>query len=305
MEKLNRDIFIKRAKEIHNDKYDYSKVDYVNSYTKICIICPEHGEFWQQPRKHLDGQGCTKCKKLYHYTSEEYIDKVNCIHNNRYDYSKTNYVNAKTLIKIICPEHGEFLIRPDHHLDGEGCKLCADKNKSKSTLKFIEESKTIHKDKYDYSKVVYKNCYTPVCIICPKHGEFYQIPQKHLLGCGCQSCQNSSLENTVYKSLIDNKINFISQHTFKWLKNDRPLKLDFFLPEYNIAIECQGIQHFQPVDYFGGEKCFNISKFRDNLKYKLCKEHQIDIIYFTDIVDKNYDYNIITDAEDLIKYILN
>ena len=80
--------FIQRANLIHNNKYDYSKVDYVNSYTKVCIICPEHGEFWQQPRKHLAGQGCTKCKNLYHYSSDEYITKVNNIHNGKYDYAE-------------------------------------------------------------------------------------------------------------------------------------------------------------------------------------------------------------------------
>ena len=295
--------FIQRANLIHNNKYDYSKVDYVNSYTKVCIICPKHGEFWQQPRKHLAGQGCTKCKNLYHYSSDEYITKVNNIHNGKYDYSKTKYINSKSLINVICPEHGEFSIRADHHLIGEGCKKCADIEKSKGNITFINESRIIHKDKYNYSKVNYINCYTPVCIICPEHGEFWQTPQKHLLGCGCQSCQNSILENNVYKLLKDNNINFNQQVSFDWLRYDKPLRLDFYLPEYNVAIECQGIQHFEPIDYFGGKSYFELCKIRDELKYNLCKEHNIKLLYYTNIDAGDYIHKTITNLEELLKNI--
>ena len=65
-------LFIKR----HNNKYDYSKVEYVNSSTKVCIICPEHGEFWQTPHKHLSGQGCPKCGGKKKLTQKEAVERA-------------------------------------------------------------------------------------------------------------------------------------------------------------------------------------------------------------------------------------
>ena len=69
VQKKNREEFIEAARKIHGDRYDYSKVEYVNNETKVCIIChnknkfgKEHGEIWQTPSKHLQGHGCTNCK---------------------------------------------------------------------------------------------------------------------------------------------------------------------------------------------------------------------------------------------------
>ena len=117
--------FIQEAKTIHGDKYDYSKVEYKNAYTKICIICPNHGEFWQTPSHHLSGQGCPKCNGKLKYTKENFIKKAREIHKDKYDYSKIKYVNAHTGICIICPDHGEFWQLPCNHLKGCGCGLCA------------------------------------------------------------------------------------------------------------------------------------------------------------------------------------
>ena len=108
MEKTKNEIFIEKAKKVHGDKYDYSKVNYIDSKTKICIICPEHGEFWQTPSSHLRKRGCPFCANNIKYTNEKFIEKASAIHHNRYDYSKTKYVNNKTKVCIICPEHGEF-----------------------------------------------------------------------------------------------------------------------------------------------------------------------------------------------------
>ena len=189
---LNTNDFIIKAKEIHGDKYDYPKVEYKNNHTKVCIICPEHGEFWQTPSNHLNGCGCPKCAvlrtiKTLSLTTEEFIKKAHEVHGDRYDYSKVEYVNYNTLIKIICPIHGEFWQTPSNHLKGQGCRKCVGKYKT-TTEEFIAKAKHIHGEKYDYSKVEYKNCHTKVCIICPKHGEFWQTPTSHLRGCGCYIC---------------------------------------------------------------------------------------------------------------------
>ena len=111
---MNTKEFIEKAKRIHGDKYDYSKVKYVNNRTKVCIICPEHGEFWQRPTSHLKGCICYRCsqkakaKKQKKSSTNEFIEKAKKIHGDKYDYSKVEYINAKTKVCIICPEHGEF-----------------------------------------------------------------------------------------------------------------------------------------------------------------------------------------------------
>ena len=120
----SNDEFIREAQSIHHNKYDYSKVEYANNKTKVCIICPEHGEFWQLPSDHLNGKGCPQCAGNVRCDKDAFIEKAKSIHNDRYDYSKVEYVNAHTKVCIICPEHGEFWQIPNNHLNGNGCPLC-------------------------------------------------------------------------------------------------------------------------------------------------------------------------------------
>ena len=124
MGKKTKEEFIKGARKKHGDKYDYSKVDYVNKRTKVCIICHEHGEFWQTPSSHLQGKGCPICGGTSTLTKEELIKKARKVHDNKYNYTKVEYVNNKTKVCIICPEHGEFWQTPYDHFYGCGCPKC-------------------------------------------------------------------------------------------------------------------------------------------------------------------------------------
>lgn len=281
---LNTDEFIKKAKEIHGDKYDYSKVEYVNTQTKVCIICPEHGEFWQKPNKHLSAkQGCPKCAGVCK-TTEDFICKAKKVHGERYDYSKVQYVNNVTPICIICSEHGEFWQTPAAHLSGCGCVRCVRNVYNKDV--YIEMCKNVHNNKYDYSKLEYTGLLNKVCIICPEHGEFWQRANHHLHGVGCPRCFTSKMENKMREYLSDNNVKFEEQKTFDWLIYKTHLRLDFYLPEYNTAIECQGGQHFIPVDFAGkgkewAEKQLESIRLRDEVKKKLCEEHNIKILYLT------------------------
>ena len=178
-------------------------------------------------------------------------------------------------------------------------------NKKLTTEEFISRAKLIHGDKYDYSKVNYISAKTKICIICPVHGEFWQEPAVHLSGCGCPICNESKLELIIQKLLKSNYIEYDQEKTFDWLKNDSYMFLDFYLPEYNIGIECQGIQHFNPIEYFGGNDAFESTRDRDILKQKLCKEHNIEILYYTDVKLEEYPYDVITDLDELIKKIKN
>ena len=118
--------FIEKATEIHGNKYNYTKVEYKKHNTKVCIICPEHGEFWQTPDTHVHGCGCPQCGRNRtnnhnKYNTLSFTEKAKLIHKDKYDYSKANYVNSRTRVCIICPEHGEFWQAPDVHLQGRGC----------------------------------------------------------------------------------------------------------------------------------------------------------------------------------------
>lgn len=125
----NTEEFIKKARKVHGDKYDYSKVDYKGTTTKVTIICPVHGEFEQTPNSHLNGNGCYQCGRdmsglKLRLTQDEFISRCNIIHNNKYDYSKTIFKGQVNPITITCPKHGDFIQNAGLHLRGCGCPKC-------------------------------------------------------------------------------------------------------------------------------------------------------------------------------------
>lgn len=135
---LKIDDFIIRANDIHNNKYDYSKSIYINIKSKIKIICPDHGIFEQVPYNHLRGKGCPICANNIKSNISDFILKANLIYDNKYNYSESEYVNARTKISIICPIHGKYMQRPNDHLNGHGCKQCAYENILKNTSSILE-----------------------------------------------------------------------------------------------------------------------------------------------------------------------
>ena len=236
--KLTTAEFVKRAREVHGDKYDYSKVNYVNANTEVCIICPKHGEFKQMPSKHLNGQGCPKCYGNIKLNTSEFINKAREIHGNKYDYSKVEYVNANA----------------------------------------------------------------KVCIVCPEHGEFWQTPAIHLNGNGCPKCNSSKLESEIRLMLDEQGIKYnYRERKIPWLKG---LELDFYILDKNIAIECQGIQHFKQIEYFGGEEAFKYTIENDSTKRKLCEENGIKLLYYSNL-GIEYLYKVFENKEELLKEILN
>jgi very-short-patch-repair endonuclease len=301
--------FIRDAKQIHGDEYDYSKVEYINNKKKVEIICNKHGGFLQRPDRHLMGQGCPVCRyeksAVANSSSKDtFIEKANKIHNNKYDYSKVEYINNHTKVCIICPEHGEFWQTPRGHLQGKGCSKCVGRNRTVD--EFVNIAKKIHNDKYDYSKVEYKGSNEKVCIICPEHGEFWQTPHGHLNGKGCMLCSNNKLESEIDTLLKENKIDYVRQKKFPWLKYKNMLSLDFYLPDYRMVIECQGKQHFQPVSYFGGKEAYNEQVKKDLIKINACNEHGIKILYFSHYKDGTLNnINIVKNKEILLKIIKN
>ena len=302
--RLTKSEFIELAKGIHGDKYDYSKVEYKNSITKVRIICPVHGDFFVRPSDHIHCKvGCQKCSGIYRSSKEEFVEKAKLKYGNKYDYSKVEYINNKTKVCIICHEkdkygveHGEFWQRPNDHLSGYECRKCKNKH-IPTTEEWVTHANIVHEGKYDYSKVNYVNATTKVCIICPIHGEFWQTPSNHMNGANCPNCNSdnkSKMEENIHILLEQHNIKHERQKTFQWLKHKRNLFLDFYIPYKKIGIEVQGEQHFVPVKRFGGEEFFKQQQERDKIKKKLCKQHNVKLFYIT-----KRNYNI----DEIIKYL--
>ena len=255
---------IEQARAIHGDKYDYSKADFTKVGVKTCIICPEHGEFYQCAGIHLRGHGCPKCAGNAVISIQEFIEKANKIHNNKYDYSNVKFTKMSDKVCIICPEHGEFYQSVKAHLSGQGCPKCA--NGIISLQEFIEKARAIHGDKYDYSKVKFTKMSDKVCIICPEHGEFYQSVKAHLSGQGCPKCANGiiSLQEFIEKAraIHGDKYDY-SKVKFTKMRD----KVCIICPEHG--------EFYQSVSaHLSGQGCPNCAGVRKSYKFDLLKEFE-------------------------------
>lgn len=122
--------FLKKAKEIHGDKYDYSLTIYVKTDLDVQIICKKHGVFTQKPEKHLSGRGCPKCgaesrDDFKKDDLDSFIRKALHLHGDKFDYSKTVYEKSSKKVTIGCSVHGFFEQSPNDHLSSKGCPACA------------------------------------------------------------------------------------------------------------------------------------------------------------------------------------
>lgn len=196
--------FLERAKLVHGDKYDYSKINYLYESDKITIFCKKHQiDFQQSVHKHLAGQGCRKCfaesnGDRCRKSVMEFVKKAKAIHGDKYNYDEIEYKNNKTNIRINCPIHGDFYQTPGNHThktNPQGCPECGGR-KNWTQEKFIEKAKEIHGDKYNYDNVNFINTLRKVKISCPKHGDFPQMPNKHLNGQGCPECAPNFKDST-------------------------------------------------------------------------------------------------------------
>ena len=275
---LTNESFIEKARGIHGDKYDYSKTEYHNTKEKVCIICPEHGEFWQEPHNHLQGMGCPICgnsNKGPKLSLQDFIKKAVAAHGDKYDYSKSIYVNNRIPLIITCKEHGDFLQSPDVHFSGHGCPKCASQSRiEKQTLttqNFIEKAREIHGNKYDYSKTVYVRNDIPVIITCPEHGDFLQKPSYHLNGCGCQKC--GMLYSHYEIELGDFIASIIGEENI--IRNDRTVldgnELDVYIPSKNLAFEFDGLYWHSEIKK--PEKRYHLNKTQE------CEKKGIQLIH--------------------------
>ena len=303
--------FIKKARKIHGNKYDYVKVEYVDNKTKVKIYCKRcNTYFYQTPNIHLRGGGCDKCNHKEAYiervkrAAKSFIIKAKQIHGDKYNYDDVDYKNAKLPVRIKCNTCGHvFYQNPNNHLRGQGCSSCYG-NTKKTKEQFIENARKIHGNKYDYSKVVYKNNRTPMKIKCNKCNKyFYQDAGNHLSGQGCPYCASSNGEKKIAEILTNNTIEFKQEYIFKDCKDKRVLPFDFYLPLFNVCIEFQGKQHYKEgfsfyLSYNRGnvEKAtlqFEKTRYHDKLRREYCAKNNIvllEIKYDENIEEKLQEY---------------
>jgi G:T-mismatch repair DNA endonuclease (very short patch repair protein) len=261
--------FIDRAITTHGSRYNYSKVKYIDSRTKVIIICSEHGEFTQIPNNHIRGNGCSICAincraNQINKTTEEFIKESKNIHKNKYDYSITEYINSDTRVSIICPEHGIFHQFASAHLHGCGCKKCSMRDVGNARRYTIDEItqkfKAVYGNMYDYTYMEYKNYITTITISCSKHGIFRQTPCAHINGKGCPRCIRLG------------RISKISQEWLSMIKSSSPLlELEYHIPSTNYFADgydpdSRTIYEFHGDYWHGNPKIFLTSIMNERTK---------------------------------------
>lgn len=265
-------------------KFDYSLCKYKSLNEKVEIKCNIHNIIFKQtPKLHFRYKGgCPECRKdKKTYDTKEFIEIANKIHNYKYNYNKSIYIKNNKKIIIECSLHGDFSQYPNNHINmKQGCPKCKHEFMRIKKDDFIKRANLIHNNKFDYSKVEYLNNNCFISVICPIHGDFSQKLNWHLNGNGCSKCKKSKGEIKISKILDELNINYIEQYKFNdcLSSKKRCLSFDFYLSSLNLCIEYNGLQHYKPVDIFGGLKRYNEQIHNDNIKKEYCKLNNIKLI---------------------------
>lgn len=284
--KTDKTNFIERANIKHSNIYNYSLSKYISAKDTIQVLCYLHGVFEPTIDNHINkGSGCPECAIILNSKKrlsdrEEFIEKALNIHMNiNYDY--VVYKNSTTDVILECLEHKHlFKVTPNEHLNkNTGCDICSKISKLKKlrkpSIKYFEQCRIVHSDKYDYSESIYINKDSILTISCPRHGEFLQRSDVHLYQkCGCPICSSSKGEIEIIKCLKQLNIPFIRQYSFKECIDKKVLKFDFYLPIQNMCIEFDGKQHFEQTF----KEDLNDIKRRDSIKNEYCLNKNIRLL---------------------------
>ena len=276
--------FINESIKVHGEKYDYSKVNYSNSKSKVNIVCKIHGEFSQRASAHLGGQGCPECAFSV-YNIETFVKKAKEKYGDKFNYSDSIYLGYSKNINITCQVHNNvFFQSPSNHLiNCSGCNEC--RRQLKKNNNFFEQAKEKHNNFYIYDKSVYLGVAKKIEIICPIHGIFWQIAGNHLhAGNGCPNCKMSHGEKCIEAFLGKNNIKYVAQKTFPNCKNINVLPFDFYIECKNMLIEFQGEQHFPPCrknSMYGASNPweeYELIVKRDAIKKEWCEKNGYNLV---------------------------
>jgi len=259
--------FIARARSVHGDKYDYSRVVYTRSADPIEVLCPEHGPFFPRANNHVNLKSeCPACKGCAPTTLEVFLKRSKESHGDTYDYSRVIYLGVQKKVEIICPQHGPFWQIPMDHQKGRGCAICGISKASNKTRltqqEFISRARLVHGDKYDYSKAEYLNSQSPITIICPEHGEFSQIANYHLNGNGCIQCAGTAVvtrEEFIHRS-SEAHLGKYTYGAFLGLRR----KVEIICPEHGLFLQIGR-------DHINGHGCPQCASERSS------SEHEIEV----------------------------
>jgi hypothetical protein len=285
--KKTHDIFIEEMKLKHPDLKTLGT--YVNSQTKI-LLEDEFGiQYLFRPNDLFNGSKPSINSAID--TNLAFKVKSEQIHGKDiYDYSSVRYTTNKDKVEIICNNCNlSFLQRPTRHLYGDGCPICGVIKSQYSNQKILNERAiTIvsdinkkHNNRINCNKLEYKGNKVKSlfgCNVNQEHGYWIATPNDILDGCGCPSCSSSKGEIEIESILRANNIIYTKNKTFIGCKYKNLLKFDFYLPDLNICIEYDGIQHFKSIPTFGGDKVFKENKLRDKIKNKFCKSNNIKLL---------------------------
>tara|TARA_B110000259_G_scaffold162191_1_gene186790 strand:- start:50 stop:1447 length:1398 start_codon:yes stop_codon:yes gene_type:complete len=291
--------FIKEFRKLFKNKYSLKKLTYQGAKVPIIIICNNHGEHTTTPDSILRGnKPCFDCGLIERglkkrSTTNYFIERAREVHGSKYDYSKSKYIKAKKLIKIVCKKHKEFYQLADVHLAGAGCNKCGyeivsqkKRNSIEKVIRILEEKRG--KDRFDYTLIhqTYKTNKSILTLRCLTHNKvFYQNASDHAVSGGCEDCKYKSIGEELVMSILS-EINI--EYIHNWGKHDCKLgkgkaKFDFYLPDHNLIIEYDGEQHFKPVQFGGMSKInamkdFNIRKKYDKIKSNWATNKRINFL---------------------------
>ena len=263
--------FIKKAREIFGYRYDYSKVDYADANTHVTIIYNSK-EYRQSPTKHLQGKKIENTIKKI--SDSEFIEKSKLVWGKeRFDYSKLEYLGTHDHIKLFDKVNNKWVEQTaKSHLKGHEVKKY-------TKDEYINMCNLIYDYKYNYDNIQYDSLISRIKILCPEHGEFELKSASHLLSYShCPKCRDFNKEKEISAFLKKYNINFNRQHKFEGCRNVFQLPFDFYIPSMRICIEHDGQQHYQPMNFFGGQEAFEKLKINDKIKSDYCEDNYIDLI---------------------------
>jgi Zn finger protein HypA/HybF involved in hydrogenase expression len=292
--------FINSVRKIHGNTYDYSEVDYVNSQTKVKIICHVHGHFYMKPNSHFNGQGCPKCGRISANENialdySVFLERAEKVHGNRYEYVEETYNTYTSRMRIFCSEHGFFEQTPHSHISMKtGCPLCGNRSAGLSNQKGWEVVRdmfiSVHGDRYKYDSNTYRDVSHKMRIECSIHGWFEQKPYQHYSDHGCKKCgseENAERKKITFSDFIE-KSKVIHGKKCSYEKAEY---VDIFTP---IHITCSKHGEFfqTPRNHYRGSGCpkCNSSKGEEKIR-NILSDLSVEFIEqktFDDLVHKNY-----------------
>lgn len=322
--KTDRYKFIWKSIQKNGYILDYREVNYIDNSTPITLICDKHGKFQIIPFLHyINGKGCDLCNnpnmiefnkprkkinKSDKFSSENIRERVYELFGDSINIDNIEYESSAKEFDAYCNIHNIYFKTNFHNLlRGIGCNLCGIEKSRMKRMKNVNEvidiANNAHDFKYDYSEIDYKGMGYDIFPICKIHGKFRVNAYNHLYyNCGCPECSERKHYNE--KVLYDFiKLNYNDAiHNYHNSEIFGRLSLDIYIPSLNVGIEFQGEQHFRPINYFGGNKSFQLILKRDRLKRQICNDNNIELLYYTiySIPNDFNEYFIYTDRNQLL-----